>query len=112
MDENNAVSVLEELIETSKDGHKGYQDAASHAKRPDLKTYFNQQSLERGGFAQELQAEVAGWANQIRKYPVPFQRRFIAPGSTQKSVWVVVIKRSLNRLRRARTMPRKPTGRR
>jgi uncharacterized protein (TIGR02284 family) len=59
MDENNAVSVLEDLIETNKDGQKGYQDAASHAKRPDLKTYFNEQSLERGRFAEELQAEIA-----------------------------------------------------
>jgi uncharacterized protein (TIGR02284 family) len=59
MDENNAISVVEDLIETCKDGQKGYQDAASHAKRPDLKTYFNEQSLERGRFANELQAELS-----------------------------------------------------
>ena len=33
MDKNNAVSVIEDLVETCKDGQKGYQDAASHAKR-------------------------------------------------------------------------------
>ena len=59
MDENNAVSVVENLIETCKDGQKGYQDAAEHAKRSDLKTYFNEQSSERGRFAQELQAELS-----------------------------------------------------
>jgi uncharacterized protein (TIGR02284 family) len=59
MDENNALSVVENLIETCKDGQKGYQDAASHVKRPDLKTYFNQQSTERARFAQELQAELS-----------------------------------------------------
>ena len=59
MDENNAISVVENLIETSKDGQKGYQDAAEHAKRSDLKSYFNEQSAERGRFAQELQAELA-----------------------------------------------------
>jgi len=59
MDENNAISVVENLIETSKDGQKGYQDAAEHVKRPDLKSYFNQQSTERARFAQELQAELA-----------------------------------------------------
>jgi uncharacterized protein (TIGR02284 family) len=59
MDENNAVSVVENLIETCKDGQKGYQDAAQHAKRSDLKTYFNEQSSERGRFAQELQAELS-----------------------------------------------------
>ena len=59
MDQNNAVSVVEALIETCKDGQKGYQDAASHAKRSDLKAYFNEQSMERGRFAQELQTELA-----------------------------------------------------
>ena len=58
MDENNAISVVENLIETCKDGQKGYQDAAEHVKRADLKTYFNEQSMERGRFAQELQAEL------------------------------------------------------
>lgn len=58
MDENNAISVIENLIETCKDGQKGYQDAASHVKRSDLKTYFNEQSLERSRFAGELEAEL------------------------------------------------------
>jgi len=58
MDENNAISVVENLIETCKDGQKGYQDAASHVKRADLKTYFNEQSLERSRFAGELEAEL------------------------------------------------------
>ncbi len=58
MDENNAISVVENLIETCKDGQKGYQDAAAHAKRSDLKTYFNEQSLERARFAGELEAEL------------------------------------------------------
>lgn len=59
MDENNAISVTENLIEICKDGQKGYQDAAQHAKRTDLKAYFNEQSAERGRFAMELQAELA-----------------------------------------------------
>jgi uncharacterized protein (TIGR02284 family) len=58
MNESNAVSVLENLIETCKDGQKGYQDAASHVKRSDLKTFFNEQSLERSRFAGELEAEL------------------------------------------------------
>ena len=40
MDPNIAISVIEDLIETCKDGQKGYQDAAQHVKRSDLKTYF------------------------------------------------------------------------
>jgi uncharacterized protein (TIGR02284 family) len=58
MDENNAISVVENLIETCKDGQKGYQDAAQHVKRSDLKTYFNEESLERSRFAGELEAEL------------------------------------------------------
>jgi uncharacterized protein (TIGR02284 family) len=59
MDQNNTYSVLEDLIETSKDGQKGYKDAAEHAKGSDLKTFFYEQSLERGRFAEELQAELS-----------------------------------------------------
>jgi uncharacterized protein (TIGR02284 family) len=59
MDENNAISVVENLIETNRDGQKGYKEAAEHVKRPDLKVYFNEQSIERGRFAMELQADLA-----------------------------------------------------
>jgi uncharacterized protein (TIGR02284 family) len=58
MNQDKAISVLQDLIETSKDGQKGYQDAASHVKRSDLKTYFHEQGLERGRFAEELNAEL------------------------------------------------------
>src|ERR1700691_5277660 len=58
MDENDAISVVENLIETCKDGQKGYQDAAAHAKRSELKTYFTEQSLERAHCAGELEAEL------------------------------------------------------
>ena len=58
MDENDAISVLENLMETCKDGQKGYLEAATHIKRPDLKAFFNEQSLERSRFAGELDAEL------------------------------------------------------
>jgi uncharacterized protein (TIGR02284 family) len=58
MDVNNAVSVLEELIQTCKDGQKGYLEAAAKVKRTDLKTFFNEQAAERGRFAAELEAEL------------------------------------------------------
>jgi uncharacterized protein (TIGR02284 family) len=58
MDNKDTRSVLEDLIEICKDGHKGYQDAASHVKRSELKTYFNEQSLERARFAEELRQEL------------------------------------------------------
>ena len=58
MDQNNAISVVENLIETCKDGQKGYQDAAEHVKRADLKSIFTEQSAERGRFAQELETQL------------------------------------------------------
>jgi uncharacterized protein (TIGR02284 family) len=58
MDTKDPISVLEELIQTCKDGQKGYQEAASKVKRSDLKTFFNEQSLERSRFAGELEAEL------------------------------------------------------
>lgn len=67
MDENNVVSVLENLIETCKDGEKGYKDAAEHVKRSDLKSYFNEQSMERGRFARELQAQLANVGKPEKK---------------------------------------------
>jgi uncharacterized protein (TIGR02284 family) len=58
MNQGNTVDVVEKLIEACKDGEKGYRDAAEHVKRPDLKTFFLEQSLERSKFAGELQAEL------------------------------------------------------
>jgi len=59
MNQDDPISVLETLIETCRDGEKGYKDAAEHVKRPDLKAFFAEQSVERGRFARELEAELA-----------------------------------------------------
>ncbi len=58
MDNKNPIDVIEKLIEVCKDGENGYKDAASHAKRSDLKSYFQEQSAERAGFAKELQSKL------------------------------------------------------
>jgi uncharacterized protein (TIGR02284 family) len=58
VDPKDAIKVIENLIEANKDAKKGYQDAAEHVKRTDLKTYFNEQSLERSRFAGELEQEL------------------------------------------------------
>ncbi len=55
MDNKDAVSVVENLVETCRDGEKGYQDAAEHVKRPDLKAFFLEQVSERRQFANELE---------------------------------------------------------
>ena len=59
MNQNNPISVVENLIEICRDGEKGYKDAASHAKRTDLKTFFTEQGAQRARFADELQLELS-----------------------------------------------------
>ncbi len=58
MDKNQAIDTLEHLIERCRDGHNGFREAAEKVKQPDLKTWFNEVSLERGRFAEELQNEL------------------------------------------------------
>ncbi|HEV2401864.1 MAG TPA: PA2169 family four-helix-bundle protein [Candidatus Sulfotelmatobacter sp.] len=58
MDQKDAIDVLEHLIERCRDGHNGFREAAEKVKRTDLKTWFNEVSLERGRFAEELQNEL------------------------------------------------------
>jgi len=67
MDQDNAISVIEKLVEICKDGEKGYKDAAEHAKRSDLKTFFTTQSSERGRFARELQSALMNLGKTEKK---------------------------------------------
>jgi uncharacterized protein (TIGR02284 family) len=57
-DNDNVISVLNNLIETCKDGQNGFQTAAEGVKRSDLKTLFGLYSQQRAKFAGELQNEV------------------------------------------------------
>ena len=49
------VKVLNNLIQTSEDGVKGFAEAAEEATRPELKTIFTQRSLDCGIAVTELQ---------------------------------------------------------
>lgn len=53
-----AISVLNELIEVSKDGEEGFRVCAQDVKNPELKALFIKHSQECGAAAAELQAEV------------------------------------------------------
>ena len=53
-----AVSTLNELIETLKDGKDGFQNAAESVKDAKVKSAFQELSQQRSRFAGELQAEV------------------------------------------------------
>jgi uncharacterized protein (TIGR02284 family) len=57
-DNDKAISCLNKLIETCKDGQEGFKTAAEGITRADLKTLFNTFSQQRAQFAAELQNEV------------------------------------------------------
>jgi uncharacterized protein (TIGR02284 family) len=57
-DNDRVISILNNLIETCKDGQNGFQTAAEGIKRSDVKSLFYQYSQQRAQFAGELQAEV------------------------------------------------------
>jgi uncharacterized protein (TIGR02284 family) len=58
IDNDNAISTLNNLIETCKDGQNGFQTAADGVKNSDLKTLFHAYAQQRAQFAGELQTEV------------------------------------------------------
>ena len=58
MQNDNAISVLNDLIETCKDGELGFKTAAEDLKSPELKRQFLEYSRQRGDMVRELQAEV------------------------------------------------------
>ncbi len=52
------ISTLNSLIETLKDGQEGFRQASEAVKDTELKTLFNELSLQRSKFAGELQSHV------------------------------------------------------
>ncbi len=61
-DSNNekTISVLNDLIETCRDGETGFKNAAEHAEQPALKQLFNSLATQRGSFVSELEVHVSG----------------------------------------------------
>ena len=57
-DDDDAISTLNNLIETCKDGQQGFAAAADGVKNGELKTLFHNYSQQRARFAVELQQEV------------------------------------------------------
>lgn len=58
MTNDNVISVLNNLIETCKDGQEGFQKASENVKDSSLKTLCYDASLQRAQFAGELQEQV------------------------------------------------------
>jgi uncharacterized protein (TIGR02284 family) len=57
-EEKEVRSVLNDLIETCKDGEQGFRTAAEKAKESSLKALFAKYAAQRAGYAQELQSLV------------------------------------------------------
>lgn len=58
MTNDNPVSVLKSVVETARDGEKGFREAAEHFKSTELKSMAQRVSAERAGFARELEPEL------------------------------------------------------
>lgn len=54
------ISTINGLIETLKDGQEGFRQASEAVKDSQLKTMFNELSMQRSKFAGELQSEAIG----------------------------------------------------
>ncbi len=52
---SNTISILNDLIETLKDGQEGFRAAAEDVESSDLKSLFSEYSLQRSKFAGQLQ---------------------------------------------------------
>src|SRR5215217_4591780 len=57
---NNQNDIIDNLIETLKDGQEGFKQAAEAVKDTQLKSLFEEYSLQRSRFAGELQNEAIG----------------------------------------------------
>jgi uncharacterized protein (TIGR02284 family) len=58
VDNAQTIKLLQELVDTCRDGQNGYRDAADHVTDSHLREFFNEQSLARAGFAGELEQEI------------------------------------------------------
>jgi uncharacterized protein (TIGR02284 family) len=57
-EEKEIVSIIDDLIETLKDGEEGFKQAVDGVKDPQLKSIFSEYSRQRSRFATELQRQV------------------------------------------------------
>ncbi|HWC16816.1 MAG TPA: PA2169 family four-helix-bundle protein [Terriglobales bacterium] len=58
MPDKKTIEIVQNLINTCRDGQNGYRDAAEHVTDSNLRQFLNQQSLARAGFAGELEQEL------------------------------------------------------
>jgi len=64
MTDDDVVDVLNDLVETSKDGEYGFRMCAEHCRSPELRAIFERHSAECRAAAQELQTFVAEYGGR------------------------------------------------
>lgn len=80
MTNEEAISTLNGLIETCKDGQNGFKEAAEGVERSDLKSLFYECSQQRSQFAGELQSlvrELGGDPEDSGSFTAALHRGFI-----------------------------------
>jgi len=61
------TTIINDLIEICKDGQDGFHEASEKIKHPELKTLFSSYSMQRSGFAGDLQQLVIGLDGEPEK---------------------------------------------
>lgn len=80
MDTSKTVSILNDLIETGRDGQEGFRVAADGVQDPVLKGLFNDYAMQRAQFVGELQEQVrrlGGSPQQTGSVPGAMHRGWI-----------------------------------
>jgi uncharacterized protein (TIGR02284 family) len=67
MKPDQVVSTLNSLIETNRDGQKGFQEASDKIETPRIKEFCSKQSLARAQFVGELQPQVRSLGGEPEK---------------------------------------------
>ncbi len=57
---NNTIEIIENLIQTCRNGEEGYRSAAEHTNDLDLRDFFDREAKERARFARELERVAQG----------------------------------------------------
>lgn len=67
MAENKTVDILQELIETCRDGENGFRESAEKLSDSQIKNFFIEQSGERARFARELEEQARQLGGDVKE---------------------------------------------
>lgn len=67
MTPDQVVSALNSLIEISRDGQKGFQEASDKIESPQIREFYSKQSMVRAQFVGELQPQVRSFGGEPEK---------------------------------------------